>query len=224
MRRPREGPMASATLEHDFQYPSASHQVQTAVAGMWLFLATEVLLFGGLFLCWIYSRHWNQLGFDAGARESVLWIGTLNTAILITSSLTFAMGVACIRAGSTRGLIRALGATLALGAAFLALKFGLEWHEDFRNHLFPGDPDFKIVGPEGGGARLFYVFYFIGTALHGAHMTVGLGLVMWVMMRARRGDFSALYYTPVLVVGLYWSFVDVVWIVLYPLIYLIGRG
>ncbi len=216
--------MASATLEHGFQYPSAEHQAQTAVAGMWLFLATEVLLFGGLILCWIYSRHWNQLGFDAGARESVLWIGTLNTAILISSSLTFALGVAFIRAGSTRGLILALGATLALGAAFLALKLGLEWHEDFRNHLFPADPSFKITGSESGGARLFYTFYFIGTALHGAHMTVGLGLVLWVMMRARRGDFSPRYHTPVLVVGLYWSFVDVVWIVLYPLIYLIGRG
>lgn len=216
--------MASAAVEHDFQYPSAEHQAQTAVAGMWLFLATEVLLFGGLFLCWIYSRHWNPLGFDAGARQSVLWIGTLNTAILISSSLTFAMGVAFIRAGSARGLTRCLDATLLLGAAFLALKFGLEWHQDFRNHLFPTDAHFKIIGPEAGGARLFYTFYFIATALHGTHMTAGMGLVLWVMVRARRGDFSPLYYTPVLVVGLYWSFVDVIWIVLYPLIYLVGRG
>lgn len=216
--------MVSATFSHDFQYASAEHQAHTAVAGMWLFLATEVLLFGGLILCWIYSRHWNPLGFDAGARETVLWIGTLNTAILISSSLTFAMGIAFIRAGRARGLIRCLGITLLLGALFLALKFGLEWHEDFRNHLFPTDPGFRIAGLRSGGARLFYTFYFIATALHGAHMTVGIGLVSWVMLRARRGDFSPLYYTPVLVVGLYWSFVDVVWLVLYPLIYLVGRG
>lgn len=216
--------MASAALSHDFQYASRAHQAHTAVAGMWLFLATEVLLFGGLILSWIYSRHFNPAGFDAGARETVLWIGTLNTAILISSSLTYSLGLAFIRAGNVRALLACLGLTLLLGAAFLALKFGLEWHEDFRNHLFPTDPRFKIAGPEAGGARLFYSFYFIGTALHGAHMCVGVGLVTWVMLRARRGHFSPLYETPVQVVGLYWSFVDIVWIVLYPLIYLIGRS
>jgi cytochrome c oxidase subunit 3 len=213
----------SAIARLDFQYASAAHQSDTAIAGMWLFLATEVLLFGGLILCWIYSRHFNPLGFDAGARETVLWIGTLNTALLISSSFTYAMGLAFMRAGNTRGLIRFLSLTLLLGLAFLGLKFGLEWHEDFRNHLFPTDAHFKIAGEDGGGARLFFVFYFIGTGLHGAHMAIGVGLVIWIMSRARRGHFSPLYYTPVQVVGLYWSFVDIVWITLYPLIYLIGR-
>jgi cytochrome c oxidase subunit 3 len=207
----------------DFQYASPTHQGETALAGMWLFLATEVLLFGGLILCWIYSRHWNPLGFDAGARETVLWIGTLNTAILISSSFTYALAFACIRAGNMQGLMRWLSLTLLLGIAFLGLKFGLEWHEDFHNHLFPTDAHFKIAGPDGGGARLFFIFYFISTALHGVHMTIGVALVVWVMLRARRGQFSSAYYTPVQVVGLYWSFVDIVWITLYPLIYLIGR-
>jgi cytochrome c oxidase subunit 3 len=215
--------MVSA-VRQDFQYASPLHQAETAVAGMWLFLATEVLFFGGLILSWIYSRHWNALGFDAGARQTTLWIGTLNTAVLITSSLVYAAGLAFVRAGDTRRLIQCCALTLALGLAFLALKFGLEWRQDFAHHLFPTDAHFRITGPPSGGARLFFTFYFISTALHGLHMLIGVGLLLWIMQRARRGEFSPLYHTPVQVVGLYWSFVDIVWITLYPLIYLVGRG
>jgi cytochrome c oxidase subunit 3 len=214
----------SSAIRQDFQYASPSHQAQTAIVGMWLFLATEVLFFGGLILCWIYSRHWNQVGFDAGARETTLWIGTLNTAILVTSSFVYAAGLAYIRVGNTRRLIQCCVVTLILGLAFLALKFGLEWRDDFTKHLFPAATLFKIAGAEEGGARLFFIFYFIGTGLHGVHMVIGVGLLVWVIARARRGEFSPLYYTPVYAVGLYWSFVDIVWLILYPLIYLIGRA
>jgi cytochrome c oxidase subunit 3 len=214
----------SSAIRQDFQYESPSHQAQTAIVGMWLFLATEVLFFGGLILCWIYSRHWNQVGFDAGARETTLWIGTLNTAILITSSFVYAAGLAFIRVGNSRRLIQCCVVTLILGLAFLALKFGLEWREDFAKHLFPSASLFKITGAEQGGARLFFIFYFIGTGLHGLHMVIGVGLLVWVIARARRGEFSPLYHTPVHAVGLYWSFVDIVWLTLYPLIYLIGRA
>jgi cytochrome c oxidase subunit 3 len=216
--------MSDTTVPHEFQYASPRHQAQTAVAGMWLFLATEVLFFGGLILSWIYSRHWNQAGFDAGGRETELWIGTLNTGILVTSSFVYAMGLAFIRAGNTRRLIQCCAVVLALGLAFLVLKFGLEWSGDFAKHLFPTAQNFKITGSEQGGARLFFVFYFISTALHGVHMIVGVALVSWIILRTRRGEFSPAYYTPVHVVGLYWSFVDIVWLTLYPLIYLIGRG
>lgn len=214
--------MAASSLTHEFQYASASHQAQTAIAGMWLFLATEVLLFGGLILAWIYSRHFNPLGFDAGARETVLAIGTINTALLITSSFAYALGVAFLRSGNIRGLIRCLELALVLAAAFLVLKFGLEYHEDFAKHLFPTDVPFGVTGKAAPGAHLFFIFYFIGTGLHGVHMLVGVGLVLWIIARARRGDFSPGYSTPVEVVGLYWSFVDVVWLTLYPLIYLVG--
>jgi cytochrome c oxidase subunit 3 len=214
----------SVAIPHGFQYSSASHQAQTAIAGMWLFLATEVLLFGGLILSWIFARHFNRLGFDAGAQETELWIGTLNTAILVTSSAAYSAGLVCVRAGRTRAFLLCCALTLALGCAFLMLKFGLEWRDDFAKHLFPAGTHFKITGGLEGGARLFYVFYFIGTGLHGAHMLVGIGLLTWIMVRARRGAFSPLYHTPVQVVGLYWSFVDIVWLTLYPLIYLIGRG
>jgi cytochrome c oxidase subunit 3 len=121
-------------------------------------------------------------------------------------------------------LIQCCLLTLALGVAFLGLKFGLEWRLDFEHHLFPSDPHFRIAGSLSGGARLFFVFYFISTALHGLHMLIGVCLLLWIIRRARRGEFSPLYHTPVQVVGLYWSFVDVVWIILYPLIYLVGRG
>jgi cytochrome c oxidase subunit 3 len=106
----------------------------------------------------------------------------------------------------------------------LGLKFGLEWHDDFASHLFPASLDFRIAGSEEGGARLFFIFYFISTALHGLHMIIGIGLLIWIVRRARRNEFSALYHIPVQVVGLYWSFVDIVWLTLYPLIYLVGRG
>lgn len=219
---PRQG--SGAAVRHDLQYRDPAYQSETAIAGMWLFLATEVLFFGGLILSWIYLRHGSRAGFDAGARRTELVIGTLNTAILITSSFAYALGVIFIRAGDTRRVAKCLAAALALGLAFLALKFGLEWRDDFAHHLFPSDPSFPMRGSAEGGARLFYVFYFIGTGLHGLHMLVGIALVCWIIARVRRGDFSRDYHTPVIAVGLYWSFVDIVWLTLYPLIYLVGRG
>jgi cytochrome c oxidase subunit 3 len=215
--------MSDVSLPHEFQYSSARHQAETAVSGMWLFLATEVLFFGALFLSWIYARHWDQAGFDAGAQHTRLAIGTINTVILVTSSLVYSAGLAFIEAGNIRRLIQCCALAFVLGLSFLILKFGVEWYLDFSDHLFPGS-DFAINGPLGGGARIFFVFYFISTALHGLHMTAGLVLVGWIILRAQRGEFSSAHYTPVTVVGLYWSFVDIVWIVLYPLIYLVGRG
>jgi len=215
--------MPDTTVKYEFQYSSAEHQADTAISGMWLFLATEVLFFGALFLSWIYSRHWNQAGFDAGARQTWLAIGTINTVILLTSSFVYSVGLAFIRAGNSRRLVQCCALAWLLGAAFLILKFGVEWPDDIGKGLFPGH-GFSIEGPLRDGARLFFVFYFFGTALHGLHMLAGLGIVGWIIQRTRRGDFSPDYHTPVTVVGLYWSFVDIVWIVLYPLIYLIGRG
>ncbi len=215
--------MSDAYAPHEFQYSEADHQAGTALAGMWLFLATEVLFFGGLFLCWIFARYQNLEGFDAGAGKTELWIGTLNTVLLVTSSFIYSLGVAAARVGNSRLLVFCCAGAIALGLIFLGLKFGLEWSDDFDKHLFPADPAFGVAGPEAGGARLFYVFYFLGTGLHGVHMVVGVLLVGWIARRAHRGDFSRIYCTPVEVVGLYWSFVDLVWIFLYPLIYLIGR-
>ena len=213
----------SEVLPHSFQYSSAEHQSGTALAGMWLFVASESLFFGGLFLAWVFCRHWAQEGFDAGARDTELWIGTVNTIILITSSFVYATGLAFIRAGSVRGLLVCCGITLLLGLVFLYLKFGLEWMDDIHKHTFFADPNFKYAGPEARGAHLFFVFYFIGTALHGIHMLVGIALVVFIMVRARLGAFTARNNSAVEITGIYWSFVDMIWLVLYPLIYLIGR-
>jgi cytochrome c oxidase subunit III len=215
--------MAEISVPHSFQYSSAEHQSGTSMAGMWLFVASESLFFGGLFLAWVYCRHWAQSGFDEGAKDTELWVGSVNTIILITSSFVYATGLAFIRVGSIRGLFWCCALTLALGIAFLYLKFGLEWMDDIEKHTFFADPDFKYVGDEARGAHLFYAFYFIGTALHGVHMLVGVGLVAIVMWRAWHGAFTAENHSAVEITGIYWSFVDMIWMVLYPLIYLIGR-
>ena len=204
-----------------FQYADAPHQAETAVAGMWLFLASEVLFFGGLLVAWMFCRHWQTAGFDAGARETILWIGTVNLAILLTSSFVYSTGLAFVQGGYNRGLARCCVLTMTLGTLFLVLKI-YEWHIDLSEHLFPAGP-FKLTNGDAGGARLFWSFYFIGTFLHAAHMLVGVGLVAWIAHQARAGAFSRFWYTPVEVVGLYWSFVDIVWIILYPMIYLVGR-
>jgi cytochrome c oxidase subunit 3 len=190
---------------------------------MWLFLATEVLFFGGLVLVWMFCRHWQQAGFDAGGRETVLSIGTINLALLLTSSFVYSSGLVFIGMDQPRRLIQCCILTAGLGAAFLVLKVW-EWAIDIHEHLFPAMAGFKITGPHEGGARLFWSFYFIATSLHALHMIIGIAAVCWIVMQARARRFSAKWSTPVEVVGLYWSFVDIVWIVLYPLIYLIGRG
>lgn len=213
--------MAETHATHGFQFSSSEHQEEVAVAGMWLFLASEVLFFGALFLAWIFARYWNEAGFSAAALKTSLVIGTINTMTLLASSLVFTMGVMFIRAGNTRRLLQCCLAAMALGGLFIFLKFGVEWRDDFARNLFPGS-DFAIQGPLRGGAQLFFTFYFFATGVHGLHMLAGLAVVAWIVRRAYRGDFSERYYTPVLVVGLYWSFVDIVWLVLFPLIYLIG--
>jgi cytochrome c oxidase subunit 3 len=188
---------------------------------MWLFLATEVLLFGGLLLAWLVCRHWHPSGFDSGGRETVLWIGTTNLALLITSSFVYSLGLGFIEEGQPRRLVQCCWITAGIGLLFLLLKL-FEWHIDLSEHLFPAGP-FKLQGAEAGGARLFWTFYFIATGLHAAHMMAGIGLVGWVGREAGKGAYSATWHTPVEVVGLYWGFVDIVWIVLYPMIYLMGR-
>jgi cytochrome c oxidase subunit 3 len=210
------------TVEHEFQYSSLYDQGQTATVGMWLFLAQECLFFGGLILTWVYSRYWNQAGFDAGSHGAQLWIGTINLSILVTSSFAYACALAFIQAGKPREMIGALGVVVLLGVGFIGWKM-YEYHLDFAGHFWVNDPDFPIHGELEGGAKLFWAFYWIATVLHAAHMTIALGLVTYIIRRAARGDFTASYYAPVEVIGLFWSFVDIVWMILWPLIYLMGR-
>jgi len=149
----------------------------------------------------MFCRHWQPAGFDAGGRETVTGIGTLNLFLLITSSFVYSSGLAFIESGGTLRLIQCCVITMAMGTLFLLLKF-YELHIDISENLFPVGR-FKIVGAEAGGARMFWSFYFVATALHALHMLVGIGLVGWVAVQTRRGEFDAGWYTPVELVGLY---------------------
>lgn len=203
-------------------YENPAHQEETALAGMWLFLASEGLLFGGLFLiCLLYSHAFGS-GWSAAVQRTNIVIGTVNTVILITSSAVFTFAVEGARRGNNRRVIQGALAATALGLLFLVLK-GIEWAHEFSENLFPG-PHFAVTGPDAGGAALYYSFYFIATGLHGLHLLGGIGLLLWICTRARRGEFTRDWNTPVDVVGLYWSFVDLMWMVLFPLIYLLGRA
>jgi cytochrome c oxidase subunit 3 len=212
--------MADTHAPVGMQYADLRHQSDTAIIGMWLFLATEILFFGALLFAYMVYRLWYPAGFVAAVRHANVLIGTVNTAVLLTSSFTLTAGLHHAQAGDMRRLVRAAIATMALGLGFMGLK-AVEYAEDFREHLVPGR-DFALAGND--GARIFYLFYYTATGVHLVHLAIGIGLVAYLVRRARRGDFSAAYHTPVEVVGLYWSFVDIVWLFLYPLIYLVGRG
>ncbi|SLN65452.1 Quinol oxidase subunit 3 [Roseivivax jejudonensis] len=188
-------------------------------AGIWIFLASEVIFFGGLFLGYAVYRLRLPEGYGAAMAETNLTLGIVNTALLLASSATMAFTVWVGREGLQRATVTGLIATLALGTAFLAVK-GVEYYEDIRHHLIPGHPDFPVDVP---GAEMFFSFYWAMTGLHGLHMAIGLGIIAWTV-HAVRSDRIAWRETAHLhVVGLYWNLVDVVWIFLFPLLYLVGR-
>jgi cytochrome c oxidase subunit III len=184
--------------------------------GVWAFLATETLFFGALFLTYAHARLTANAGFVAGARETDIWFGSANTIVLITSSLTMAIAERAVREKLV-GLARAMtAATLLLGATFLVVK-GFEYHQDLGEHLLPG-PAFKL-GERGASA--FWAFYWVATVVHATHLTIGLGIVgrlLLIRFRQLPEKWIAAEGT-----ALYWHLVDVVWVFLYPLLYLAGR-
>jgi cytochrome c oxidase subunit 3 len=200
------------------QFVEPAQQEESARLGMWLFLGTEVLFFGGLIAAYVVYRVIYPREFADGSRRLVEWIGAVNTAVLLTSSLTMAWGVRAAREGRARAAAVPLAATAVLGAAFLVLK-AFEYHEDFEEGVVPVLRFLQPAGKE----ELFFILYFLMTLLHALHLTIGIGVVGTIAARARRGEYSRAYHTPVAVAGLYWHFVDVVWIFLFPLLYLIDR-
>jgi len=214
--------LAAPAAHAEFHYSSAAHQADTAIAGTWLFLASEMLFFGGLVLVWLILHRGHPVGFAMAAEHANLLIGSINTALLLTASAVYAMGLHGARQGRMERVVPACLATAALGVLFLGLKL-LEWKLDLDEGLFPG-AGFGLHGADQGGAELFYSFYWVATVLHGVHMLIGVALVAWIAWRARRQEFSRSYNTPVEAVGLYWSFVDLAWIAMYSLIYVAGRA
>jgi cytochrome c oxidase subunit 3 len=204
------------------QFDDAGQQHEAASLGMWVFLVTEVMFFGGLFTVYVVYRALFPTVFGHASNHLDVFLGTLNTAVLITSSLTMALAVRAAQVGARGGTIaRWLGATAALGATFLSIK-GYEYAHKYLEGMLPG-PTFTYAGPDAHQTELFLSLYFTMTGVHALHMVIGLGLLAWLVVGARRGRFGAAYHTPVELVGLYWHFVDVVWIFLFPLLYLIGR-
>jgi cytochrome c oxidase subunit 3 len=208
-----------AGLQHQFE--SLDQQGDAASFGMWVFLLTEILFFGGLFCAYTIYRWSYAAGFAEASRDMNIVAGTANTAILICSSLTMALAVFSAAKGRRRALLGFLAATIGFGLAFLGVK-AYEYTEHIRHHLLPG-AGFRYPGPEARPAEIFFSLYFTMTGLHALHMIIGIGILSTLFIMAWRGRFRPEYYNPVEISGLYWHFVDIVWIFLFPLLYLIGR-
>ena len=209
----------STALSHQFE--DAEQQREAVTLGLWTFLLTEVMLFGGLFAGYTAYRAAYPEAFVLGSRQLDVMLGGVNTAVLICSSLTMALAVRSAQLGKRQALIVFLVLTMLFGSAFLGIK-GVEYAHKFHEHLIPG-PDFRFASPHAGQVQLFFSFYFALTATHGVHMIVGLGLLGVLVYQAKKGRFTPAYNSPVDLSGLYWHFVDIVWIFLYPLLYLLGR-
>jgi len=208
-------------LQHHFF--SMDQQLEASVLGMWVFLVTEVMFFGGLFMAYIVYRTMYPSAWVASSHELNVYMGWGNTAVLIISSLTMALAVRSAQIGSRGGQIVNLILTMILGSVFLVVKY-FEYAAKFEHHLVPG-PHFQApAGYEalGNQMQIFFALYFIMTGIHAAHMVIGLGIMAVILVMAWRGKFGPSYYTPVEVGGLYWHFVDIVWIFLFPLLYLLG--
>ncbi len=205
-------------LQHHFHEPV--QQAEAAKIGMWLFLVTEILLFGGLFTGYGILRMLHPDAFHHGHTYLDRWLGALNTVVLLVSSFTMAMAVHSARTGERKRLVRFLLATLALAAVFLGVKY-VEYSHKFHEGLLPGR-FYSHKGDPVPGVHMFFSLYFVMTGLHGLHVVAGMVTIGWLLRRALRGHFSPAYYNPVEIAGLYWHLVDMIWIYLFPLLYLIS--
>jgi cytochrome c oxidase subunit 3 len=212
-------PEAPRELRHHFVDLEA--QKEASALGMWIFLVTEVLFFGGMFTAYVVYRAAYRRAFEGASNLLDIRLGAFNTAVLILSSLTMALAVWAASHGRRKLIVLFLFFTILLGSTFLGVKV-IEYKQKFDHHEVPGA---HFVVPEGlpRQSEMFFSLYFCMTGLHALHMIIGVGLLSWLVAKARRGEFTRRYNTPVEMVGLYWHFVDIVWIFLFPLLYLLGR-
>jgi cytochrome c oxidase subunit 3 len=210
------------TLALREQFDTEAQQKDASTLGMWIFLITEVMFFGGMFCAYtVYRRAYSDAFAVASASLNVT-IGAINTAVLLVSSFTMVLAVRASQLGQRRTLILFLVLTLIFGGIFLGVK-AYEWNEKFEQHHVPG-PSFHLDGvPQQGHAQLFFSLYFAMTGLHALHMIIGVGIFVFFTYYAWKGRYTPKYYTPIEIGGLYWHFVDIVWIYLFPLLYLIDR-
>ncbi len=227
--------------QHRHHFETEEQQREAGSFGMWLFLLTEIMFFGGMFFSYLLYRNWYYDAFVVASNQlSIPW-GTANTAILITSGFCMALGVYFAEVRNRRMLVIALWLTTVFGLAFLGIK-GVEYHEKWEKHHIPGasfnvkefinppvdaktgKPDQPALAPDmAQKTQVFFFLYFAMTGMHALHMIIGIGLLFWLIYRAQRGEFSAGYVAPIENFGLYWHFVDIVWLFLFPLLYLINR-
>ncbi len=216
-------PASAPSLRPELQFATLEQQGDTAQLGMWVFLVNETLFFGALIFTYFIYRMSYPYEFAIAGKDAVLWCGSLNLAILLTSSLTMVLAINAAAQGDRRAMIGWLVVTAALGAAFLLVK-GYEYYQDFHDRVVPV-VNFEAKPGEGAAGQLFWVFYWVATGLHAIHLSVGIGLVLYMLLwRIRRGEITPAYYAPLEAVGIYWSFVDAVWLFLFPCIYLLGRS
>ncbi len=203
------------------QFDDSEQQNEAATLGIWVFLVTEVLFFGSLFLAYIVYRPQFPEAFASGSHHLDITLGAINTAILLGSSLTMVLAVRAAQTSNRTALVSWLIWTIFLGLAFLGIK-GVEYSHKFMEHLIPGAA-FQYEAEFVQHVQIFFTLYFAMTGLHAFHMIIGIGILTVLAVMSWRNRFSANYYAPVEVTGLYWHFVDIVWIFLFPLLYLIGR-
>ena len=233
--RIRRRPVASHSHSHNpallHHFATEEQQKNSADFGMWIFLATEVMFFGGLFCAYLIYRGWYYADFAAASTSINAKLGGANTAVLICSSLTVVLAIWAAQTARRGLLIAMLILTMIFGCAFLGIK-GIEYKDKFDEHHVPGatfsfehEPvpghPHEYANPQ--HAQIFFALYFVMTGLHAIHMIIGLGIFTWLLWAAWKGRFTPEYHTPLEIGGLYWHFVDIVWIYLFPLLYLIDR-
>jgi cytochrome c oxidase subunit 3 len=241
-------------LQHHFEDLEQQHEASTL--GMWTFLATEVMFFGGVISAYLVYRFTSPDVWGLASRQLNVALATINTIVLLTSSLAMAMAVHCGETGDRKGQVRYLIATMVLGSLFLVFK-GYEYYEEYEKGLIPGRnfntallkipsaseaaglsaqeraesaltarevSQLTVTLPQfaGGRAQMFFIFYFTMTGLHAVHMVIGLVMLGYILRLARQGRFTPAYFNPLEVAGLYWHFIDIVWVFLYPLLYLVA--
>lgn len=205
-------------LQHHFS--DVEQQRESAKLGMWVFLVTEILLFGGLFVFYAIYRSWYPDMFYNAHLALDVAMGTTNTIVLITSSVTIALAIRSMQLDRQKDTIWYLFSTLLLAGTFMVIKYFEYTHKIHLGQL-PGEW-YHFDGIEGNNPHVFFSAYFLMTGLHGIHVLIGMGLITWLIFRTKAGHFSSQYYTHIEMTGLYWHLVDLIWIFLFPLFYLIG--
>lgn len=205
-------------VQHHFA--DSEQQADSAKLGMWVFLLTEVLMFGGLFCAYAIYRAWKPETFYNAHLQLDIGLGALNTVVLITSSVTMALAIRCMQLNQKQGTLINLWLTLGLAGTFLVVKY-FEYAHKFHLGQLPGKY-YTFTGVEGTNPHVFFSIYFAMTGLHGTHVIAGMVMITWMIIRTMKNEFSSEYYTPIEMTGLFWHLVDLVWIFLFPLLYLIS--